>query len=431
MRHIIRALTSIVSICAVSGNASAEKYTVGPGRVYQSLQDVTARLVPGDVVELAGGVKYPGGVVLDRAGTRDKPITIRGVRVNGKRPVLSGGTNTLEARADHYVIEGVELTQGAARCFFHHADDVILRDTEIHDCPKQGVLGADNDSGSLLMEFVEVHHCGSGTQAHQIYMATDESAHPGSVFRMQHCYVHDGNGGNNIKSRAERNEIYCNWVEGAMYHELELIGPAEEFAKSGVREDSDVVGNVLVKHAPSFVTRFGGDGTGETRGRYRFVNNTVITQAEGSAVFRLFDGIESLEAYNNLFFAVGNGTVNLIRESEANWAHGRQIAGSNNWVGSKAMNLPKEWSKTKTGSTPGVEAIDNWQLRPTQASPLVDGGTKSTVRTWKYGIGKPQFLPSCVPPNRTLAGAAIARPSDGKIDIGAFEFGATKNVPPH
>jgi hypothetical protein len=44
--------------------------------------------------------------------------------------------------------------------------------------------------------------------------------HPGSVFRLQYCFVHDANGGNNVKSRAERNEIYYNWLEGAVYHEL-------------------------------------------------------------------------------------------------------------------------------------------------------------------------------------------------------------------
>ena len=33
------------------------------------------------------------------------------------------------------------------------------------------------------------------------------------------------NGGNAVKSRAQRNEIYYNWIEGAVYHELELIGP--------------------------------------------------------------------------------------------------------------------------------------------------------------------------------------------------------------
>src|SRR6185436_5833994 len=93
-------------------------------------------------------------------------------------------------------------------------------------------------------------------------MATDEVAHPGAVFRLQHSYVHDsdfnnaGNGGNLIKSRAERNEIYYNWLENAFYHELELIGPDPNGAQAGwtealKREDSDVVGNVIV-HRSAF-----------------------------------------------------------------------------------------------------------------------------------------------------------------------------------
>jgi hypothetical protein len=95
-------------------------------------------------------------------------------------------------------------------------------------------------------------------------MATDELAHPGSVFRMIGCWIHDANGGNNVKSRAERNGI-----EGAYYHELELIGPdpAGGVPEATAREDSDVVGNVFVKRGANeafAVVRFGGDGTGQS-----------------------------------------------------------------------------------------------------------------------------------------------------------------------
>lgn len=71
---------------------------------------------------------------------------------------------------------------------------------------------------------------------------------------------HHSNGGNNVKSRAERNEIYYNWIEDAYYHELELIGPDPGGAPDGwseelKREDSDVVGNVLRKtNDRSFIT---------------------------------------------------------------------------------------------------------------------------------------------------------------------------------
>jgi hypothetical protein len=148
-------------------------------------------------------------------------------------------------------------------------------------------------------------------------MATDPTVYPDSVFRMQFCYVHDANGGNNVKSRAARNEIYYNWIEGALYHEVECIG-SDGAPEDAVREDSDIVGNVLVKRSDFAVTRFGGDGTGQTNGRYRFVNNTVVVAGD-DAVFRLFDGIESLEAHNNVFASAAMSTVNLVREVEASW----------------------------------------------------------------------------------------------------------------
>src|SRR4051812_34686024 len=70
-------------------------YEVGPGKAFASLKDVATRLKPGDVVNLYGNATYAGDVNLTAAGTVASKITIHGVRVNGKRPVLSGGDNTL------------------------------------------------------------------------------------------------------------------------------------------------------------------------------------------------------------------------------------------------------------------------------------------------------------------------------------------------
>src|SRR5204863_6896191 len=148
--------------------------------------------------------------------------------------------------------------------------------------------GNDSGAGSLTLEYSELYHNGNGESSHQIYMATDEAMYPQSVFRMQFCYVHDALGGNNVKSRAERNEIYYNWIEGAFYHELDLIG-SQEYAEGVAREDSDVVGNVFVKTSTYQVARIGGDGTGQSFGRYRFVNNTFVL-GTGTLALRATDG---------------------------------------------------------------------------------------------------------------------------------------------
>jgi hypothetical protein len=402
---------------SLGSNAWAATYEVGPGKPYANLNAVAPLLAPGDVVEVAGGTTYPGGVVLSRAGTASSKITIRGVRVDGARPVLAGGTNTIEVVGDHYVLEGFDITRGASRCVFHHADDVTVRDTVIHDCPGQGILGADSDSGSLSLEYVEVFACGAGQKQHQIYMATDESAHPGSVFRMEHCYVHDGNGGNNVKSRAERNELYYNWIEGAYYRELELIGPDGQ-DPSLVREDSDVVGNVLRRTRGNYIARLGGDGTGDTRGRYRFVNNTMIAVEGSSPLFQLFDGIESVEMDNNVLYA--SATTPIYTDEDASWVAGKPVMiGTNNWASNGTL-LPSGWVGTLQGDDPGFVSLAGWDLRPSAKSPLMDHGAPNP----QGSVGaETRPVPISVPPRHATEalGTARARSVTGTIDIGAYE----------
>ena len=430
---MMRMIGSASALCiGLASTALAATLQVGPGRTYTSLQQVVGLVNPGDVVEVDGNFTYPGGVTFTRAGEAAKPITIRGIRVSGNRPVLSGGTNTVAFTtpwpytgpgADHYVFEGFDVTGGTARCIFHQANNLTIRDVVVHDCPAQGILGADEGSGSLLLEYTEVHHCGNGTSQHQIYMATDEVHYPGSVFRMQHCYVHDGNGGNNVKSRAERNEIYYNWIEGAFYHELELIGPdgGDGGNPALEREDSDVVGNVLFKRNTFYVVRVGGDGTGETNGRYRFVNNTFLCGS--SAAFRIFDGIESIEMHNNVFHREG-GAVTVTRTAEASWVAGEQIAGSRNWVLSGASAVPTQWTGTVYGTDPGFWDLAANDLRPAAGSPLLDEGTSAPSGPPGYPFPAPLFPPAKHPPMHQVQapGTAAPRPSAGDIDIGAFEL---------
>jgi hypothetical protein len=417
----------LVLSSALAPPPAATTYEVGPGKPHPNLQSVAPLLGPGDVVLVDGGATYPGGVVLDNAGTAAAPIVVRGVPVGGTRPRVSGGTNTIEVRANHYVLEGLDITGGSFRCLYHHAHNVVARDLVIHGCAAHGLLGADDDSGSLVLEYSEIYDCGGGTQNHCIYMATDEVTYPGSVFRMQHNYIHGTNGGNAVKSRAQRNEIYFNWIEGALYHELELIGPdpAGGNAIPGVREDSDVVGNVLRKVNTFSVTRFGGDGTGASEGRYRFAFNTVLTQPGGGAVFRLFDPLESVEMHGNVFHGAGGAAVNMLREVEADWVAGRVVGGDRNWVTAGSQNVPPEWTGTITGADPGFANAAALDLRPAASAPIRDAGPAGTTSPPGHAFPSPLFPPALTPPQHSslAPGAAVARPPDGPLDAGAYEYG--------
>jgi hypothetical protein len=417
--------------------APAATYLVGPGRPYANLQAVADFLNPGDVVEVDGNATYPGGVVFERPGTAEAKIVIRGIRVAGNRPVLSGGTNTVtfatpdpdqpEEGASHYVFEGFEITAGSFRGLYHQAHDLTVRDVRVHHCPAHGILGADQGSGSLTLEHVEVDHCGNGSSQHQIYVATDEVHRPGSVFRMVHCYVHDGTGGNNVKSRAERNEIAYNWIEGAFYHELELIGPDPGGAPDGwsegmAREDSDVVGNVLWKRNDFFVARVGGDATGQSNGRYRFVHNTLV--AGTSAVFRIFDGIQSIEMHDNVFFREDGAALNLLRTAEAEWTDGVQIAGRANWVRTGSANVPSQWTGTLYGTDPGLSDLAGGDPRPAAGSPLLDAAETDLAGPSGFPFPDPEFPALFHPPLRAvgLPGQEPPRAFDCSPDVGAYEF---------
>ena len=438
-------------VCALAGcwvlsaaPAAATTLSVGPGKTYAGIADAMPNAHAGDVIEVQGGNSYPGMIWLrdSDGGTKDNPVIIRGIKVDGKRPVLSGvGSGQYEnivllLNANHVVMESFEVIGDGSDtnyCVVHKADDVILRDFVIHNCLHQGgLVGTDDGSGSLTLEYSELYHNGKGDSSHQIYMTTDETMYPGSVFRIQFCYVHDGVGGNNVRSRAERNEIYYNWIEGAFYHELDLVGPIDGDSLP-FREDSDIVGNVLIKKNSEWrIARLGGDGDGNTAGRYRFSNNTMVMTDSSTTVISLQNTVQTLEMYNNVIYGSKAG----FKAYDVNEQIGPDTAhfGANNWILAGTTSIPKTWIGSVTGTDPGFVDLANYDLRPQMSSPLVDHGTTVTVATGTLGFPRALLMPTYHPPQHLLLaiGMGDGRNNQGAPDIGAFEANASApGAPPH
>jgi hypothetical protein len=412
----------------------AAAYQVGPSRTYASLQDVTPLLGTGDVVEVDGNASYPSGVLLETSGTSDRRITIKGVRVGGRRPIISGTDRFgFEINADYITVEGFEITGGITKAGIgQYGHEVRISDCLLHDFPNaDGIIGYGTGTGNTTIEYTEIHHTGNTAPSggrHQIYMATDEQSHPGSVFRLQYCYIHDAIGNSDVKSRSERNEIYYNWLETPGFHDMDLYGidPSdnENVTEDTKREDSDVVGNIVVCNPSYACARIGGDGTGNSKGRFRFVNNTFIQTGSGD-IIRTFQDVETLEMYNNVIYNTSAGsTTRVLNDTDGSWVHGsRLVVGSNNFILTGATNIPTQLTATVTASSPGFANAASFNFAPATGSSLLNAGAMSTPTVQSYPFANPLFPPASTPPSRAalLPDSATPRASDGAIDIGAVE----------
>lgn len=435
-----RKTTGVLLLSAVvmlSGSAGAETYSVGSGNDYESLQEVADLLQPGDIVEVDGNAVYPSGAHFYESGTEDAWITIRGIRPEGgTRPELTGGTSYgINISADYYRLEGFKVT-GLARGIGVFGDNILVRNCIVTGC-NHGLIGYGTGTGSVTVEYCEFNGNGvptGGATQHQIYMATDEEAHSGAVFRLQFCYLHNSVEGDNVKSRSERNEIYYNWIEeaGSSGHGLGLFAPDpednENVSIETAREDAAVVGNVIIQSRYS-CARIGGDAPGyPTNGRYRFVNNTfILTGGRGDAI-RTFNTIETLEMYNNVIYSADpDADIRVINDADGEWVHDpRTLTGSHNWVVQGATRLPSEseWTNTLRGSGSPFTDAEGKDFMPGEGSPLIDAGTASPSTHREYPFPGPLIMPAWHPPPALLpdTGAVVPRPGAGPgVDIGAFE----------
>lgn len=447
-----------VTVCLIAGPlaslAGAATYQVGPTRSYQQLSQVATILNPGDIVEVDGNATY-GPVTFDRPGTAAAPITIRGIRVNGVRPRLSGSDSsgftlymrTRNTQMGYYTVEGFEITGGSQACIRNQARDVTYRDIKVYSCARHGLLSHDYNSGNLTISFAEFTGIG-GTYAgenlkHPVYIVTSQDVLPGSKCRIEYSYIHDNISGNNVKSRCERNEVYYNWFQGGEYYELEMIGP--DVGTSGVGRSchSDVVGNVIFSHH-AYPIRMGSDGRDNTFGRYRFVNNTIIAMnAGGGGITRHLGVIESIEFINNIIYASPSSELRLHRV-DGTWLTGSEvITGRNNWISSNvSMSLASGagaavLSGAMRGSDPGftnASSTSTFDPRLVAGSVAINAGTASLTGSNGYPVPSPLTSVGNHPTYRLgrqfTTVTAETRPVNGALDVGAFEYGAAAPVTP-
>ena len=436
MHRPTKPLAVLASLTAVglAPNAAAETYQVSPNGTYPSIQSLmeTVTLLPGDVVEVEGDHLYPGDLWLreEAAGDASAPVTFRGIRKNGKRPALEGvGTEewhdmVLFLAANHLVFEGFEIIGSddpAHTCIITQGHEIVVRDVYVHGCEGHGLLATDWGTGNLTIEYSDFTDNGSGDYKHQVYVTTDQEMYPGSSVRIQFNYIHDPSGGLNIKSRAERTEIYFNWVEAGVLNDIDLVGP--DAAADGAREDSDVVGNVIVHTSEYAALRIGHDGTNGTDGRYRIAYNTIVFDGSDGVGIRPQINIESLEIYNNAFLVANGSAPRFYRLTDYS-GNDPVVMGSHNFIDAAFTDVPAELTDTLVGD-PGLTDIGAMDLRPVKGSMLLDAGSDQSVgqsNTLPNPLTAIDYVP--VPRTEPTSEMPYARNDEGAPDIGAYALGS-------
>jgi len=174
-------------------------------------------------------------------------ITIRGVTVDGQRPVIvnppSGATNANYNQALVYIqglesssgevltpssnitIENIDIVDsptggfiGKAGIYVNGAANLTLRNMRIAGFKQHkinGLFGTPNNSGTLLLENVELDsNGGSSGPAHNVYI-NESAVDPNFTFKVLGSWSHDSDYGHALKSRAQRTIVEGSYLSGS------------------------------------------------------------------------------------------------------------------------------------------------------------------------------------------------------------------------
>jgi hypothetical protein len=184
-----------------------------------------------------------------RAGKYAIPsnITIRGVTVDGKRPVIVNAprgasysnynqslvyidgkydsTGKIAQRAANITIENLDIVDsptsgglGKAAVYINGAQDVTLRNVRIAGFKQHnanGIFSTGNTAGTLLLDNVELDsNGGNGGPEHNAYINASNSD-PTFTFRVTGSWSHNAFYGHELKSRAQRTIVEGSYLTGA------------------------------------------------------------------------------------------------------------------------------------------------------------------------------------------------------------------------
>jgi len=468
MQHASTTLVLALTLLVPASICTATDYEVGPGQTRTELDTVPwESLGPGDTVRIHyRAAPYRTKFVICRQGTASQPITVTGVAdASGALPVISGDGATTPAPLNYWnedrgvikiggantppdttpayiVLENLEIRSArpaysytgddsavhgyisnAASVYLEKGEHVTVRNCVLHDCGN-GFFAA-HQAIDVLVEGCYIHSNGIDSS---IYEHNNYTEANGITFQFNRFGPLRTNClGNNLKDRSAGMVIRHNWIEGGN-RQLDLVdsGNLNGLPSYGT---TFVYGNVLVEPdgaGNSQIVHYGGDSG--TTGQYRkgtlfFYSNTVISTRSGNTtLFRLSTNDEICDCRNNVVYVTATG------DRLAWLAAGGVLDLRNCWFKTGAVASHSGLTGTindlgghVNGTAPGFADFAGQEFR------LLEGASARNAGT---GLHLTAATSHPLTSQYVKHRAGETRPSDGQLDLGAFEYGTGAPAPP-
>jgi hypothetical protein len=450
----------IVVFASISSPVLAADFHVGPGQAYAGIGDVPwESLSAGDTVLIhARPAPYTEKWVINRAGTPDAPVTVRGAPdANGALPVILGEGATTRPQLNywneergilkiggsnsppdgtpaHIVVENLHFRRArgafsgrngssaysanAAAIYVEKGNHITIRDCVLED-NGNGLFVA----GATTNVLVEGNHIFGNGNINSYYEHNTYTESQSIIYQFNRFgRLCDGCQGNNLKDRSSGTVIRYNWIEGGN-RQLDLVdaeGNPQILADPAYQE-TFVYGNILIEpdgDGNSQIAHFGGDSgeTGGYRGALYFWNNTVVsTRVGNTTLLRLSTNNQTADVRNNIIYVTDSGNRLALSNSAGTLLYGWNFFKP----GFVASHSPLTGAVTDiggnvTGTSPGFldEATQNFHLMAT--SPARDAAGALPAVVAGYPLDR-EYLK-----HQSWA----FRPSDTQLDMGAFEYSA-------
>ncbi|MGQ9592752.1 MAG: hypothetical protein ACUVYA_20940, partial [Planctomycetota bacterium] len=345
----------------------ADGLEVGDGREFLRIEDALAKAQPGDTIRvhpLSGGRAYERPALLVRK-PRIALVAVRRpggkrVRLDGTGFEYSGAGSTPRAivqfdpGADGSSLEGFELSgarngsANGAGVRINHANDIAIRDCEIHHCDMGIMSNGEVSKGSArnqAIEACEIHENGSELHAgynHNLYLG-------GTSVLLRGSNVWGATTGHNFKSRAHLNWIEASYVHDSANREFDLV---DQEGNTDVPESHSVIAGCVIAKAREIrgnraVIHFGQDGGKDHRGTLYLVHSTIITPYAAPVVEVSAPGA-SLLIQGTVVWDGGAAQPGQVLAAVRGGATLERISGRANWI-SRNFSIPPALSGAGSG----------------------------------------------------------------------------------